>query len=156
MLPRLRRLAGLRPAPPHQSHSTIAHSGPQMTRKNRSRAFRRDRSEYVELLLYLAILTAFSLPPILDYSATVTALVASTLLVAALSARAAVRLYRRRPSLSVRETLGPRLTHEDIAVIRSWSLLGTQANAINRICLLFPELSARQAQLLLQELIFTN
>lgn len=122
-----------------------------MTPKNKGRALNRSSSDYVELLLFLAILAAFSLPPIMGYSDTVTALVASTLLIAAASTRTATRFHRRRAALNIRKTLGCRLTHEDIAVIRSWSLLGTPADTINKICRLFPELSAREAQRLLQE-----
>lgn len=112
----------------------------------------RHRLDYLELLSYLAMLAAVALLPTMGYSPGVTALVAAALILVGLCVSSVSRVRRRKHPLSIRGVLGGRLTQEHVSVIRSWSLLGSETEAINKICRLLPELSASEAHLLLEEL----
>lgn len=112
----------------------------------------RDRFDYLDLLSYLAMFAAVALLPTMGNSPGVTALVASALVLAGLCVSSFSRIRRRKYPQSIRGVLGGRLTQEHVAVIRSWSLLGSETEAVNKICRLYPELSASEAHLLLEEL----
>lgn len=125
-----------------------------MTRKEEQSPPRvREWFEYVELSFYLAMFAMVALLPMTGSSAGATAVIASALILTGLSFSAAARIYRRRHPLSMREVLGCRLTQERVALIRSWSLLGSESHAVSKVCQLFPELSAAQANSLLGELV---